>query len=199
MTIAIAAIVTMTLFVSSLLAATTYASQKALAASTPNATSPGVNTINTTMLGKPYFEGKGKTLGIRVIDVNSGSPKVEYVFSFGGLMNGVNVTVTETALVAFRANGSGYGAGQGIIMTNDGEVATYNGQGFGQATSGGTTIVHGLHIYNTASTAGKLAFLNKVVGVEEYDLGPTGNVSIKEWAWKQNNKTDAISSFFMLG
>lgn len=168
-------------------ATTSQVTPKVLAAkgtSTYNATTTmGISTINTAMLGKPYFEAKGKTIGTRVIDVSNGPPKIEYTFLFSGMMNGVNVTATETALVSFRSNGTGYGVGQGIIMANDGEVATYNGQGYGQTTTVGTTIVHGLHIYSTTST-GKLAFLNKIVGIEEYDLDTMGNVSAKVWAWK---------------
>jgi len=169
-------------------AATSQETQKALAAtiSTPVPTSNttmSVNTINTTTLGKPFFEAKGKVIGTRILDVNSVSPKIEYSFLFNGMMNGVNVSATETSSVSFRPNGTGYGVGQGLIRASDGEVATYNGQGFGQTTNGGATIVHGLHIYSTTST-GKLAFLKNVVGIEEYDLDLMGNISVKEWAWK---------------
>jgi len=184
--VSISSIAVATALVWSLSATTSQETQKALAAtvtSTSSAATAGISTINTAMLGKPYFEAKGKTIGTRVIDVSNGPPKIEYTFLFSGMMNGVNVTATETALVSFRSNGTGYGVGQGIIMANDGEVATYNGQGYGQSTSAGTTIVHGLHIYSTTST-GKLAFLNKIVGIEEYDLDTMGNVSAKVWAWK---------------
>src|SRR5437660_1410941 len=102
----------------SLSATASQETQKALAA-TVTSTS-GISTINTAMLGKPYFEAKGKTIGTRVIDVSNGPPKIEYTFLFSGMMNGLNVTATETALVSFRSNGTGYGVGQGIIMANDG-------------------------------------------------------------------------------
>jgi hypothetical protein len=183
--VSVSSIVVAMALVWSLSATASQETQKALAATVTSTSSAatGISTINTAMLGKPYFEAKGKTIGTRVIDVSNGPPKIEYTFLFGGMMNGLNVTATETALVSFRSNGTGYGVGQGIIMANDGEVATYNGQGYGQTTTAGTTIVHGSHIYSTTST-GKLAFLSKIVGIEEYDLDTMGNVSVKEWAWK---------------
>lgn len=149
----------------------------ALETSTSKATSTGVNTINTTSFGKPYLVLKGKNIGTRVIEVNNGPTKVEESIVLSGMMNGVNVTETETNLVS----GTGYGAGQGIVMANDGEMATYNLQGYGPHTLG--PIVHGLHIYSTTST-GKLAFLNNIVGIVEYDFSHFPSVLVKEWAWK---------------
>ena len=158
---------------------TNHVIQKVLAVetSTSKAMPTGVNTINTTSFGKPYLVLKGKNISTRVIDVNNGPTKVEDTIVLSGMMNGVNVTETETNLVS----GTGYGAGQGIIMANDGEVATYNLQGFGPHILG--PIVHGLHIYSTTST-GKLAFLNSIVGIVEYDFAHFPSVLVKEWAWK---------------
>ena len=71
------------------------------------------------------------------------------------------------------------GAGQGIIMANDGQVATYNIQGFGPHNG---PIVHGLHIYSTNST-GKLAFLKNLTGLHTSEVD--GNKqTIKIWEWK---------------
>jgi hypothetical protein len=158
---------------------TNHVIQKVLAVetSTSKATSTGVNTINATSFGKPYLVLKGKNIGTRVIDVNNGPTKVEDTIVLSGMMNDVNVTETETNLVS----GTGYGAGQGIVMANDGEMATYNLQGYGPHTLG--PMVHGLHIYSTTST-GKLAFLNNIVGIEEYDFTHFPSVLVKEWAWK---------------
>jgi hypothetical protein len=158
---------------------TNHVIQKVLAVetSTSKATPTGVNTINTTSFGKPYLVLKGKNINTRVIDVNNGPTKVEDTIVLSGVMNGINVTETETNLVS----GTGYGAGQGIVMANDGEMATYNLQGYGPHNS---PLVHGLHIYSTTST-GKLAFLNNIVGIVEYDLAHFPSVLVKEWARKQ--------------
>ncbi len=82
-----------------------------------------------------------------------------------------------------RSPGILYGEGQGIIMTNDGtEVATWKGSGIGRMSGVGKVSFRGAIYWSTASTD-KLAPLNNVVGIFEYEVDE-GNTSAKVWEWK---------------
>ena len=50
-------------------------------------------------------------------------------------------------------------------------------------STGGKVSFRGAIYWNTAST-GKLAPLNNVVGVYEYEIDEGGNTSAKIWEWK---------------
>jgi hypothetical protein len=69
-------------------------------------------------------------------------------------------------------------------MTNDGtEVATWKGSGIGRMSGSGKVSFRGAIYWHTTST-GKLAPLNNVVGVYEYEIDEGGNTSAKIWEWK---------------
>ena len=69
-------------------------------------------------------------------------------------------------------------------MSKDGqEMATWTGQGIGRFTSPGKIRFTGSLFFNISST-GKLAFLNNLVGVFEYETDELGNTSSKLWEWK---------------
>ena len=76
-----------------------------------------------------------------------------------------------------------YGEGQGMVMSNDGtEVATWKGSGIGRMSGTGMVGFRGAIYWSTTST-GKLAPLNNLVGVYEYEIDE-GNTSAKIWEWK---------------
>ena len=69
-------------------------------------------------------------------------------------------------------------------MNKDGqEMATWTGQGIGRFIGSGKIRFAGSLFFSTAS-AGKLAFLNNLVGVFEYESDESGNTSSKVWEWK---------------
>ncbi len=76
-----------------------------------------------------------------------------------------------------------HGKGQGIIMAGESEVATFTGEGFGRISPSGSSKWRESIFYNTPS-AGKLAFLNNVVGVFESEIDAEGNPTEKVWEWK---------------
>ena len=83
-----------------------------------------------------------------------------------------------------RPGGAMYGEGQGVLMSKDGqEMATWTGQGIGRFTSPGKIRFTGSLFFSTSST-GKLAFLNNLVAVFEYQSDESGNTSAKAWEWK---------------
>jgi hypothetical protein len=92
----------------------------------------------------------------------------------------VNGMGTYTSIV--RADGSIYGTGQGMNMTQDGESITWTGTGVGHFGPGGSVSYRGMLFFRTTSP--KLAQLNNSCGAFEYDVDPTGNTTSKVWEWK---------------
>jgi hypothetical protein len=136
------------------------------------------------MLGDQISEEKGKITSQRVLDVEGGQPKIETSFSAAGNYRGVETTATVTYWGSPRPGGAIYGEGQGALMSKDGqEMATWTGQGIGRFTGPGKIRFTGSLLFNTSST-GKLAFLNNLVGVFEYESDESGNTSAKVWEWK---------------
>jgi hypothetical protein len=66
------------------------------------------------------------------------------------------------------------------MMTGNTEMAKGNAVAWSTGNGGGTT--RAATIYTT--TAPKLARLNKVIGVQEYDTDMENNFTGKIWEWK---------------
>jgi hypothetical protein len=124
------------------------------------------------MLGDLIGEGKGKLTGQRVLEIHGETaPRLEMSVSGGGKTKG-NIEYTEmwTYWSEKIEDGVQYGEGNGIWMTKDSsEVVTMIGQGVGRTTDAGSIRFVGSNFYSTTSN-GKLAFLNNVVGVFEYEV-----------------------------
>lgn len=133
------------------------------------------------MLGDLIFEAKGKTTGKRVLSADG--PKLETSFASEGKYKGIPVKEVGTFWATPRQGGAMYGEGQGIMMTGDGEIGSWSGSGIGRFGEGGKISYRGSIICQTASQ-GKLAPLNNVVIVFEYDVDADGNSIEKGWEWK---------------
>jgi hypothetical protein len=161
-----------------------------LTASSTTKTQPNqTGTINDQLtLGSPFLEEKGKVIVQRVTGITNGLPRIETSFSANDTING-NIAAREIGsyVTAPRpSNGNSnilFGEGQGAITTKDGELATWTGQGIGHFTSDGTIVFRGSLFFTTTST-GKLAFLNNMVGMFQYQVDLSGNISAKVWGWK---------------
>ncbi len=133
------------------------------------------------MLGEQLGELRGKRTGRRVLSVDGGF-KVEVAFESTGRMLGVDTMEIGTYWSVSRPDGSMYGEGQGVVMTHDGEVATWKGGGVGKFVGGGAVSFRGAIYYTTASQ--KLARLNGGATVFEFDADSEGNTHSKLWEWK---------------
>ena len=139
-------------------------------------------------LGNPFLEEKGKVIVQRVTGITNGLPRIETSFSANDTING-NIAAREIGsyVTAPRPTSGNsnmlFGEGQGAITTKDGEMATWTGQGIGHFTSDGTIVFRGSLFFTTTST-GKLAFLNNMVGMFQYQVDLSGNTSAKVWGWK---------------
>jgi hypothetical protein len=131
-------------------------------------------------LGELIAEERGKITGQRVIDVEG--PKIEASMTMEGRYRGTETTEIATYW-SVPQGGAMYGEGQGVVTTKDGqEMATWSGQGIGKST-GGRNKFHGSIFFKTPS-GGKLAFLNNMVAVFEFETDAQGNCSAKLWEWK---------------
>ena len=134
------------------------------------------------MLSELMFESRGKVTGQRVLSVENGIPKFEISLAGTGIFTGsLEVTTTWTYWAIQRPDGTSYSQGQGVIMTKDGrDVATAVGRTEGKMVESGKMRYVGAIFYETHSE-NKLAFLNHLVGVNEYVVDTLGNYEHKLW------------------
>ena len=133
------------------------------------------------MLGEQVSEFNGKITGQRVLDVEG--PTMETSVAASGNLKGIQASETITFMAKVTSNGILHGVGNGIVMTADGEMATYTGEGIGRIDSTGSINWRG-SIFCKTSSSGKLAFFNNLVGVFEAQSDANGNFSDKTWEWK---------------
>ena len=133
------------------------------------------------MLGELIGENEGKVSSQRVIDVKGATMETSVMAS--GRLRGVQVTETLTYVANTSSKGVLHGAGSGIITTQDGDLATYTGEGIGRYDASGVLNWRGAIFFETSSE-GKLGFLNDLVGVFEAQVDGQGNFTDKIWEWK---------------
>jgi hypothetical protein len=132
------------------------------------------------MIGQQIGETKGKRLVRRVLSVDP--PTAEVSFEDSGQMLGVPTTGMGSYTSIVRADGSIYGHGQGLSMTQDGESITWTGTGLGKFGPGGSVSYRGMLFFQTTSQ--KLAQINNCCGAFEYEVDASGNTTSKVWEWK---------------
>lgn len=134
------------------------------------------------MLGEVLSEERGKVTGRRVLPSEGQGPKVEISFQASGNLLGTESTDMGTYWSVVRPDGALYGEGQGVIMTQDGDRASWIGSGVGRFTTGGGVSWRGAVYYQTESP--KLARLNGIAVVFEYEVDENDNTYGKLWEWK---------------
>jgi hypothetical protein len=132
------------------------------------------------MIGEQIGESKGKRIVRRVVSTDPAT--VEVTFEDSGHMGGVPTTGMGTYTSIVRPDGSIYGDGQGLNMTQDGEVISWTGTGIGKFGVGGAVSYRGMLFFRTASE--KLARLNNACGAFEYEVDASGGTISKIWEWK---------------
>ena len=147
-----------------------------------------VNNSKNSMLGELIYESSGKIVSQKVVDtgdIYNPSAKVELSYSGSGYMQGIgNVTETWTFVNTHLINNITQGIGKGVILTDDGNgVATATELGRGFHMSPETIVYPGARVFS-ADSNGKLAFLNELVGVTQWEVDSLGNYKVKMWQWK---------------
>jgi hypothetical protein len=134
------------------------------------------------MLGENIGETSGKITSQRVLRNLGGSPKMETSFQASGSILGTDVKETATYCTVVRPDGTLYGEGQGVMVTKDGEMATWTANGVGTTNKDGTARFSGAVYYQTYPR--QWSRLNNVTVVFEYEVDADGNTSSDFWEWK---------------
>jgi len=132
------------------------------------------------MLGEMLGETRGKRIVRRVL--SSDPMKIEVTFEDGGKMLGLDVSGFGTYWAVIRPDGTIYGEGEGGTITQGGELASWKGSGLGIFKEAGAVSYRGILYWRTASQ--KLARLNTVPTVFEFEVDAAGNTHTKMWEWK---------------
>jgi hypothetical protein len=135
------------------------------------------------MLGEQIGEETGQITGTRVLPDEGAGPKVEVSFQTSGTIFGIHESDMGTYVSTARPDGTLFGEGQGIIMTDDGEVVTWRGQGVGRMTGHGMAASWRASIYGQ-TTSERLARINTIAGVIEFEVDESGKLSSRSWEWK---------------
>ena len=132
------------------------------------------------MLGTLMSETRGKRIVRRVLSTEP--VKVEVSFEDGGKLLGIDCTGFGTYQAVVSPDGTLYGEGEGVSTTKNGEMASWKGSGRGRLKPGGAVSYRGILYFSTASE--KLAQLNTVAGIFEYEVDKAGKTHSKVWEWK---------------
>lgn len=132
------------------------------------------------MLGNLIGETKGKRIVRRVLSVDPLTAEVS--FEDAGQLLGTKTTGVGTYTSVARPDGSIFGQGQGMNVTETGEMVTWTGTGLGKFGLGGSVSYRGMLFLQTTSQ--KLAALNNCCAAFEYEVDPSGQTTSKMWEWK---------------
>lgn len=134
------------------------------------------------MLGEKIAEGKGKVTLQRVLPNPGGPPKMETTFQDTGTLLGLGTQETGTYTAVLRPDGTLFGEGQGIVMSAQGDAASWVGQGVGRLNKDGSTSFRGAIYFQTASP--KWERLNSYAGIFEHEVDAQGNTRGTVYEWK---------------
>jgi hypothetical protein len=134
------------------------------------------------MLGEQIGEGRGRVTAQRVLPNSGGGPRMETSFQSNGSLLGVNATETGTYVAVARPDGSLFGEGQGIVMSGDGDVLSWVGQGVGAIRKDGAMSYRGAVYCQTTSP--KWARLNSLAVLFEYEVDAQGSTRSQLFEWK---------------
>jgi hypothetical protein len=136
----------------------------------------------TASIGDLILTTFGTSAGLRIPE--PGKPLMEVSWVGGGSFRGtINVSDFGTVWVEFGTDGVSRSHGQGMIMNEKGEVATYTVQAIGTMGKDGYLRNHGTVFFN-ASSGGDFALLSKTVGVFADQINQKGNAVTKIWELK---------------
>jgi len=134
------------------------------------------------MIGDKIGDEMGQVTGRRVLPTRNGRPVVEISFQQSGEVYGMHVTDIGTYEAVTLPDGRLSGRGHGILMTPDGDTVAWDGYGMGKFTTGGRVSWRGSLHYHTTSE--RMARMNEIVGMFEYEVDEAGKTTGALWEWK---------------
>ncbi len=135
------------------------------------------------MFTEQIGEETGQITGIRVLPDEGHGPKVEVTFQASGTMLGVHANNMGSYISVTRPDGTLFGEGQGVAMTENGEMVTWRGQGVGHFTGHGSAVSYRGAVY-FRTTSERLARLNGIAGIYESETDENGKTLNKMYEWK---------------
>jgi hypothetical protein len=133
------------------------------------------------MIGDRIGEVIGQVTGRRVLPERNGMPVMEVSYQQSGELYGVHVNEIGTYDSVRLPDGRLRGKGRGVLMTPDGETVQWEGTGLGRFVDGGVISWRGSLLYRTDSV--RLARLNEIVGLFEYEIDEAGKTTGALWEW----------------
>lgn len=130
------------------------------------------------MLGDVVYEGKGKTIGMRVLK----NGKMEYTMTMPCLVYGEETLATWTSESEPRPDGTSFMEFWGSFVTKGGNMGKYAGTGNFINHPDGSSVGRGCVCYS--NPPGKFAKLNGIAVVWEFQMDKDGNFHNKGWEWK---------------
>jgi len=134
------------------------------------------------MLGDLFYHAKGRITSKRVLDLEG--PKIESSYYLEGKMREkLDIVEIGTFTSIPISDDTFFVDGKDIVTVKGGnEMATVKAQGISKLKNS-SKIIAGSNFYRS-SKAGKLSFLNNLVGVHEAIVDVDGNIMYKVWEWK---------------
>lgn len=139
------------------------------------------------MLGDVIGEASGRITGVRILEYAGDRSKVEVSFQGQGKLGAVGVTDLGTYTQETRPGGVLYGEGGPLLMTDEGEVLSWKGFGVGKPTGPGFSASFGC-AGSIQTSSERLAHLNGVVSIGEYEVDAEGNYHWTLWEWAGSQK-----------
>ncbi|MFJ9829708.1 hypothetical protein ACIRSU_35820 [Streptomyces sp. NPDC101160] len=133
------------------------------------------------LIGELIGEERGETTGMRVLSTDGGHPVMEASFQSTGTMLGVPVKDIGTYESVLRPDGTLWGEGQGVAMTQQGETFTWHGSGVGRVNQDGHVSWRGAIFFETV--AERFTKLNSLAGVFEFEVDADGKADAKLYEW----------------
>ncbi|MDD5328754.1 MAG: hypothetical protein PHX38_02030 [Sulfuricella sp.] len=128
-------------------------------------------------------QAQGQITSMRVLPSEGSGLCIESSFQATGSLLGKDVTEVGTYVASLTPAGVFHGEGQGMFTTRDGEIITWTGQGVGKPKGSGQAASWRGALY-LQTQAQRLAQLNSMALVFEYEVDESGKVQGKLWEWK---------------
>lgn len=134
------------------------------------------------MLSKEIGHEVGQQTGMRVITDDQRGQVIEVTDQAEGTLLGVHYQDVTTYVSWAEPNGTLRGSGQGIVMGENGEMATYEAVGVGTLQADGATQFRGCIFYRSETP--KLKELAGKCCVFEYDTDAGGKSEGRLYLWE---------------
>ncbi len=134
------------------------------------------------MLGEQIGEASGTVTGVRVLSAEGDDSKMEVSFRGRGELLGVAITDIGTFVQTTRPGGILRGEDSNVLLLTDGEMVAWKGFGVGKPTGPGFSSSWAV-AGSIQTSSQKMARLNSVATVVEYEVEEDGSYRWKLWEW----------------